>query len=123
MINLGAERWQGASADVVTQAALAFAHASRDRPPPALTRVFNRRRDGCPAGAVTIDRSTKWGNPFRVGADGSWLTVVVKYKRWLPTQSHLMAALDELRGRDLVYWCVPKLCHGNVPMPMANRLR
>ena len=32
---------------------------------------------------VRIDRTTKWGNPFRVGADGDRDEVIEKYRRWL----------------------------------------
>jgi Domain of unknown function (DUF4326) len=33
----------------------------------------------------------------------------------------LMNALDELRGRDLVCWCAPLACHGDVLIELANR--
>ena len=42
------------------------------------------------------------------------LNVVALHRRWLCDQPHLMAALSELRGRDLVCWCAPKPCHGDV---------
>ena len=32
---------------------------------------------------VRIDRKTKWGNPFRVGADGDRAAVIEKYRQWL----------------------------------------
>jgi hypothetical protein len=31
-----------------------------------------------------------------------------------------MDALSELRGRDLVCWCAPLLCHGDVLLALAN---
>jgi hypothetical protein len=33
----------------------------------------------------------------------------------------LMQALPELRGRDLVCWCAPCACHGDVLIELANR--
>ena len=32
----------------------------------------------------------------------------------------LMAALPELRGKDLACWCSPEPCHGAVPLELAN---
>ena len=36
---------------------------------------------------------------------------VASYERWLRSQPHLMDALHELRGLDLVCWCAPLPCH------------
>jgi hypothetical protein len=32
-----------------------------------------------------------------------------------------MAALHELRGKDLVCWCAPERCHAWVLIKLANR--
>ena len=42
------------------------------------------------------------------------------YRRWLLGQSGLMAALPELRGKDLLCWCVPEACHGDVLIELTN---
>jgi hypothetical protein len=31
-----------------------------------------------------------------------------------------MAALPELRGKDLACWCAPERCHGQVLLELAN---
>jgi hypothetical protein len=67
-----------------------------------MCRVLNKHKAGAPAGAVTIGRGGKWGNPFRIGPDGDRAAVIAKHERWLRDQHHLLCALDELRGRDLV---------------------
>ncbi len=38
-------------------------------------------------------------------------------------QHHLLRALDELRGRDLLCWCAPLACHGDLLkyLAAANR--
>jgi hypothetical protein len=56
----------------------------------------------------------KWGNPFKIGPDGTRMEVIRKYKEWIVKQPELMAALPELRGFRLGCWCVPKACHGQV---------
>ena len=73
-----------------------------------MCRVLNKHHAGVPAGAVYIGRGSKWGNPFRIGPDGDRVAVIAQYERWLADQHHLLRALDELRGRDLVCFCAPR---------------
>ena len=68
-----------------------------------------------------IGRPSKWGNPFVIGRDGSRADVIAKYRAWIVAQPALMNALDELRDRNLVYWCAPLACHGDVLVELANR--
>ena len=84
---------------------------------------FEKHEVGAPAGAVYIGGGSKWGNPFRIGPDGDRAGVIAKYARWLRDQHHLLRALDELRGRDLVCWCAPLACHGDLRLWLANATR
>jgi Domain of unknown function (DUF4326) len=88
-----------------------------------MCRVLNKHKAGRPADAVYIGRGSKWGNPFRIGPDGDRATVIAKYERWLRDQHHLLRALDELRGRDLVCFCAPARCHGDLLLRLANASR
>lgn len=83
-------------------------------------RVLNKRRDGMPNDAVYIGRPSKWGNPFQIGRDGTRAEVIAKHRAWLCDQPQLMAALPELRERDLVCWCAPAACHGDTLKELAN---
>jgi hypothetical protein len=74
-------------------------------------------------GATYIGRGSKWGNPFRIGVDGDRAAVIAKHARWLPDQHHLPRALDELRGEDLLCFCAPKPCHGDLLPLLANAMR
>lgn len=85
-----------------------------------MAKVLNKKRDGMPAGAVYIGRPGKWGNPFVIGRDGTRAEVVAKYRNWLLRNDRLMADLHELRGKDLVCWCAPCACHGDVLLGLAN---
>jgi len=76
-----------------------------------------------PANAVYIGRGSKWGNPFHIGTNGDRATVIAKYEHWLADQHHLLRALDELRGRDLVCFCAPQACHGDLLLRLANASR
>ena len=54
-------------------------------------------------------------------ADGSRDEVIAKYRAWIVRQPALMAALHELRSKDLICWCVPERCHADVLIELANR--
>lgn len=62
---------------------------------------------------VWIDRRTKWGNPFRIGPDGTREEVLQKHREWIANQPELLSALEELRGKRLICWCKPEECHGD----------
>ncbi len=80
-------------------------------------RVVHCKRDDYD---VYIGRSSKWGNPFEIGKDGTRREVIEKYEEWVKTQPELMASLSELRGKVLGCWCAPKPCHGDVLLRMVN---
>lgn len=70
--------------------------------------------------SIYIGRGSKWGNPFRIGIDGNRATVITKYSHWLCDQNHLLQALNELRGMDLLCFCAPAACHGDLLLQLAN---
>lgn len=82
-------------------------------------KVYNKRDRNIPANAVYIGRPTKWGNPFVIGRDGDRNEVIRKYREYLGN-SYLLNHLHELRGKDLVCWCAPEACHGDVLLKLAN---
>jgi hypothetical protein len=71
-------------------------------------RIWNRS-EKYPADAVYIGRGTMWGNPFRIGSDGTREAVIARY------EDEIVPRLDLsfLRGRDLVCHCAPLPCHGD----------
>jgi hypothetical protein len=81
--------------------------------------VLNQKRDGRPRGSVYIGRPSKWGNPFAIGKDGNRDQVIARYERWL-CESGPIDDIAELRGKDLVCWCSPEACHGDVLLRIAN---
>lgn len=80
-----------------------------------------KRRQALERDATYIGRPSKWGNPFVIGRDGSRADVIAKYRACIVAHPALMNALDELRGRDLICWCAPLACHGDVLTDLANR--
>ena len=84
-------------------------------------KVLNKRYDPIPKGAVFVGRPSKWGNPFKIGRDGSRSVVILKYRDWLLNNEPLMEALPELKGRDLYCFCSPLPCHADVLLELANK--
>ena len=80
--------------------------------------------------AIYIGRPSKWGNPFIIGnyhvAVGRKMDrtdVIALHKRWLrtsPRGQKCIKDIEELCGKDLVCWCAPKACHGDLLLELAN---
>jgi len=69
---------------------------------------------------VYIGRPSVWGNPYRIGRDGTRAQVIARYEAWLRQQPQLLARLGELRGKVLGCWCAPLPCHGDVLARLAD---
>jgi hypothetical protein len=102
------------------------------------TTVFNKRAGDAPPDAVYIGRGSRgvkaspFGNPWPLrdpDDDQERHDVVAKFGRWLFGDAELVAEkgppphLDTVRalaGKQLVCWCVPKLCHGHILAAVAD---
>jgi len=76
---------------------------------------------GRPSKRIRSDRN--WGNPFKVGRDGSRTSVICKYINWIfsDLQSDLFWRIFfDLRGLTLGCWCSPQPCHGDIMLCIAN---
>jgi len=89
--------------------------------------VLNKRLHGVPENAVYIGRPSKWGNPFHVSSHSNRERrqytreeAVQLYELYLTNNEELMASLHELKGKDLVCWCAPASCHGDILLKYAN---
>ena len=81
-------------------------------------------RDRVP-GAVFIGRPSRYGNPFKIGRDGTRAEVIEKYRqyihKWLSASDDFPIQLRrELRGKDLACFCTPLPCHGDILLAIAN---
>lgn len=84
-------------------------------------RVLNKYKDEIPADAIYIGRPSYWGNPYSIGRDGNREEVIEKYRAYLKTRPDItLKAKLELRGHDLVCFCAPAACHGDVLVEIAN---
>jgi len=96
-----------------------------------LAKVLNRRRDYIPPEAVYIGRGSKWGNPYRIGDKAPYpyphimridrALSLKLFREYLKYHPELVAAAKiELRGKDLVCYCAPLPCHGDIWLEIAN---
>ena len=89
-----------------------------------------------PPNTVSVARPTRWGNPYRVGRDGTPAECVRKFAAWLTPYRHggsmgefflseanMLAVQNDLRGKNLACWCaLDKPCHADVLLEIANGL-
>jgi hypothetical protein len=81
-------------------------------------KVLNKRysRDG-----VYIGRPSKWGNPYAISENFSRLQAIEAYRKYLDDNPKLIEdAKRELKGQNLVCFCAPLPCHGDVLLEIAN---
>jgi hypothetical protein len=73
--------------------------------------------------AIRIDRSTRYGNPFVMGEDGTRDDVCDAFEmHYLPHKPSINSRIKsgELCGKVLVCHCYPERCHGNCLADLAN---
>ena len=84
-------------------------------------KVLNKHHNNLPDDAVYIGRGSKWGNPFIIGQHGNRSEVVAKYKEFLLENGKLLSEVkSELAGKNLICFCSPLACHGDVLLEIAN---
>ena len=78
------------------------------------TRVANLKHTAQTQDTVVIDRTSKWGNPFRIGEGNTRDEACWRYYKYLLNDANLMLSLGELRGKTLLCHCHPQHCHGDI---------
>ena len=88
-----------------------------------MCKVLNARKVGKRSSATQlyIGRPSKWGNRSSSDATAPAPTSSRNIAPGSSREPALMNALDELRDRDLICWCAPLACHGDVLIELANR--
>lgn len=101
-------------------------------------RIQLKRTKGwrMPENTVKVDRSTRWGNPYKEGVTpgnyASWFDhdVKMEMKSPKPTEDHPWSrhlhAIGQnvhlLRGKNLACWCpLDQPCHADVLIELANQ--
>ena len=106
-----------------------------------MPKVLNKRTDFVPPDAILVDRTTKWGNPYRIG-DSKWRLGIavglgesdkltreeaIERYRWrlfcTEIGATLLSQIGELMGHDLVCWDAPLPCHADILLRLANYVK
>ena len=79
---------------------------------------------------VDMTRRSKWGNPYRIGKDGTRKQVIAKHMKWLRNKKEIIIRglsnkwviehLHELKGKRLGCVCSPLPCHVNNIITLIN---
>ena len=94
-----------------------------------MPKVFNKHHKNVPKDAVYIGRGSIWGNPY-THLDSKYPdTIKVSSREEAVKAFEDMVRKDaniiqyirtHLKGKDLVCFCAPKACHGDVLLQIAN---
>ncbi len=112
-------------------------------PPPRRVTLSRASGWGMPENTTKVDRSTRWGNPYVVGAaldrrmaarwgfkitcdDHHATTSEDAAERFrtllISDEGALLSVKAELAGRNLACWCAPgSACHADVLLELANQ--
>ena len=82
--------------------------------------VVNKRTHQPTSNDVYIGRGSKWGNPFIIGQHGNRTEVIDKYYKYIIDKQELLNDIWELKGKNLVCYCSPLECHGDVLNALRN---
>lgn len=86
-----------------------------------------------PAATLKVDRTTRWGNPWRIGEVGPLGRTApdaegaVGFFRAMLRDPEMRAAagyptdLSPLKGKNLACWCAGPWCHADALIEEANR--
>jgi len=69
-----------------------------------------------------IGRGSIWGNPFKIGRDGTRKEVIENYRIYIMNRPELLSRLHELKNKRLGCYCKPLSCHGDVLAELADKL-
>lgn len=74
-----------------------------------------------PPNTISVTRPGRYGNPFRVGRDGTAQECVDKFRDAMPPFAKEAYRL-ELRGKNLACFCaMDRPCHADVLLELANQ--
>lgn len=92
-----------------------------------------------PANTIKVDRSTRWGNPFIVGQNGTQQECVDMFRfmcagnmcvsegyetveRQKQFIANALQNIATLKGKNLACWCeLTKPCHADILIEIANQ--
>ncbi len=65
-----------------------------------------------------------WANPYKLGKDGNRPEIMALYRDYIKSrikEDPETFDLSKLKGKRLVCWCTPELCHGDVLVELMTK--
>lgn len=93
-----------------------------------MPEVYSKRKGAPkpPGYAVLIDRTTSLGNPYVIGRDGNREEVLQQFEAYardrIRRDANFRATVRSLLVADLLCWCAPLPCHGNIYHKLAREI-
>lgn len=93
-------------------------------------KVYNKHHKDAPADAVYIGRGSLWGNrythlkssyPGTVQVDSREEAVRLFEEEIRSNPQNILDIINDLKGKNLVCFCAPLACHGDVLLKIANQ--
>jgi hypothetical protein len=87
--------------------------------------VLNKHKLQAGDAGIYIGRGTDYGNPFKIGEDGTRDEVCDKYNEWIdkPEQAWIRQKIKKhLKGANVICFCAPARCHGLKIIQIANEV-
>jgi hypothetical protein len=70
-----------------------------------------------------IGRGSEYGNPFKIGKDGTREEVIKKFEDYVRKTPHLLAFIKMLSATDILgCFCKPQKCHGTIILKIYQEL-
>ena len=86
-----------------------------------MCKVHNKYHKTAPPDAVYVGRGSPFGNPFVAHKPEDRDDVCDKFEEMISNDPELVALVKkELKGKDLICFCKPKRCHGDILLRIAN---
>ena len=89
-------------------------------------KVYNKHHHNAPPDAVYIGRGSMWGNPYthKQGTKASYIVgsreeAIAAFEAAMDDEDRALVR-RELKGKNLVCFCAPLACHGDVLLRIAN---
>lgn len=94
-----------------------------------MPKVFNKHHKNAPKNAIYIGRGSVWGNPYThldskcpdIVKVSSREEAVKAFEDMVRKDENILNYIRQhLKGKDLVCFCAPRACHGDVLLKIAN---
>ena len=73
-----------------------------------------------PANTTYIGKGSYWEKDTRIGGDTSRAEALEQHKQDLANDLEKLRRIDELQGMDLLCFCAPRPCHGDILVELAT---